>query len=223
MHDYQRKGYTQYGAQMGRESDLSYGTTDTLEIRRVPIDSGGYDPGGAYWGSGKPLFFVSDEEGRTRYLRASDAEQAKREFPRARWVSSKSSSKYKGPSAADIDEMLTAYIEAALWSSTDESDESGGEPIDKNYSEDDLTAQTRAKMKRDVTDFARKYGDVIESLGADYDWSQAGHDLWLTRNGHGTGFWDRDLPKEAAKILSDGARVMGERHLYVEHGKIYQD
>jgi len=31
----------------------------------------------------------------------------------------------------------------------------------------------------------------------DWDVGQLGHDLWLTRNGHGTGFWDRSLPYAA--------------------------
>ena len=26
-----------------------------------------------------------------------------------------------------------------------------------------------------------------------YTYVDAGHDYWLTRNGHGTGYWDRDL------------------------------
>lgn len=31
------------------------------------------------------------------------------------------------------DEFVDAFFEAALWSSNDESDESGGEPMDANY------------------------------------------------------------------------------------------
>ena len=33
-----------------------------------------------------------------------------------------------------------------------------------------------------------------------YDWSQAGHDYWLTRNGHGVGFWDRGLGSIGDKL-----------------------
>lgn len=219
MHDFQRKGYSQYGASMGRRSDLPEDTDDRLEIRRVPIDEGGYDPGGAYWGTGTPLFMVEDEEGRIRYLRARDADAAKREFPNARWTVST-----RGPSSADIEDMLQAYIEAALWSSTDESDESGGEPMDKNYGPDDVAEETVARMRKDVTAFAKKYGPIIESFGADYDWSQAGHDLWLTRNGHGVGFEDRDLPEKDARTLADAARRLGEVYLYVgDDGQIYSD
>lgn len=217
MKDFQTKGYSQYGASMGRRSDLPQDTDDRLEIHRVPIDQGGYDSGGAYWGLGKPLFCVSDEEGRTSYLRARDAADAKREFPNARWVTAS-----RGPSSGDIDDMLDAYVEAALWASTDESDEGGGEPLDKNYGPDDVAKSTLAKMRKDVSSFAKEYGSIIESFGADYDWSQAGHDLWLTRNGHGTGFWDRDLPKKDRDILAKAAGGMGEVYLYVGNdGKIH--
>ena len=41
---------------------------------------------------------------------------------------------------------------------------------------------------------------------------QAGHDFWLTRNGHGTGFWDRkDFYKDyLAKRFTDWSQRFGE-------------
>jgi len=40
---------------------------------------------------------------------------------------------------------------------------------------------------------------------------QLGHDFWLTRNGHGTGFWDRDFGTELAReVLTDLAHSFGE-------------
>jgi hypothetical protein len=52
-----------------------------------------------------------------------------------------------------LDEFFTAYIEAALWSSTDESDDSGGEPLDKHYDETDIAPETLAKMGADCAAF----------------------------------------------------------------------
>jgi hypothetical protein len=43
----------------------------------------------------------------------------------------------------------------------------------------------------------------------DYDAKAAGRDFWYTRNGHGVGFWDRDLGDIGDK-LSDIARKFGE-------------
>jgi hypothetical protein len=53
---------SRYGAPMGRRDDqIDWGKR--LYLRRVPIDSGGYDPGGAYWGLGRPLYALGDGEG----------------------------------------------------------------------------------------------------------------------------------------------------------------
>ena len=69
------KAYSQYGASMGRRGD------DILEgkihLTRVALDSGGYDPGGAYWGTPRTLWLAEDEEGRTMYFRAPDRAAAK--------------------------------------------------------------------------------------------------------------------------------------------------
>lgn len=50
----------------------------------------------------------------------------------------------------------------------------------------------------------------------------AGHDFWLTRNGHGAGFWDGDWKEPAATILDKATEAFGECNLYVgDDGKLY--
>jgi hypothetical protein len=91
MYDFQTKGYTQYGAQMGRSrgSKLPADTTSKCIVRRVRLDSGGYDDGGAYWGIGTKLWMVEaiegEHEGLLDYVRAVDKSAAKGMFPSARW------------------------------------------------------------------------------------------------------------------------------------------
>ncbi|MCQ4158743.1 hypothetical protein NON00_02225 [Roseomonas sp. GC11] len=47
-------------------------------LRRIPITSGGYDRGGAYWGLGAPLWYAEDSEGEGGvYFRAASREAAK--------------------------------------------------------------------------------------------------------------------------------------------------
>jgi hypothetical protein len=51
-----------YGAPLGRTSDplTNFEVMDTdsrFTLRRIYIDHQGYDPGGAYWGIGSPLFY----------------------------------------------------------------------------------------------------------------------------------------------------------------------
>ena len=118
-----------------------------------------------------------------------------------------------------LSEFEHAYIEAALWSSMDNANEQGGEPLDANYTADDLAPESLDKMLADCRQFLTS-GD-IESLVSD-DPRAAGHDFWLTRNGHGAGFWDGDWPEPAATLLTDAAHAMGQCDLYVgDDGKLY--
>ncbi len=59
-----------------------------------------------------------------------------------------------------------------------------------------------------------------EDIGSDDE--AAGHDFWLTRNGHGAGFWDGDWPEPAATRLTASSKKYGEFNLYLgDDGKIY--
>ena len=50
--------------------------------------------------------------------------------------------------------------------------------------------------------------------------SDAGHDLWYTRVGHGCGFWEHDTP--AAARLDKAARALGNIDLYLgDDGKAH--
>lgn len=115
------------------------------------------------------------------------------------------------------DEFFDAYVEAALWSSMDNSDENtDGEPLDKNYTYDDITPQTKERMQQDCDKFVELAGEMIEN-----DLAQAGHDFWLTRNGHGAGFWDGDWPEDVGEKLTALAEKFGEYDLYVgDNGEI---
>ncbi len=112
-----------------------------------------------------------------------------------------------------MDKFTRAYIEAALWSSNDDE----GEPLDSNYDVGDLAPKTLARMVEDCEDFQAKNMDDIA-----IDLSQAGHDFWLTRNGHGAGFWDGEWPEPEATRLTENSKSYGEYNLYVGNdGLIY--
>jgi hypothetical protein len=116
----------------------------------------------------------------------------------------------------NLDDFTRAYIEAALWSTNDESDEQGGEPLEKNYSASDIAPETMEKMIADAADFQERFGELYS------DSSQAGHDFWLTRIGHGAGFWDGDYPEPEATKLTDASKEYGEFYLYIgDDGMIY--
>lgn len=120
---------------------------------------------------------------------------------------------------ARMDEFTLAYFETALWSSTDESDESGGEPLDANYDIEDFAPETSEKMIADCADFQERFGPLIEDdespeIEKHGRWELAGHDFWLTRGGHGAGFWDGGWPKHGDE-LTKATEEYGEFNLYV--------
>ncbi len=92
--------------------------------------------------------------------------------------------------------FLEGYIACALWIETDHLDESGGHPLENNYDDDDLAPETLAKMKKDCEEFQKQAGNLLK----DIEDGLAGHDFWLTRNGHGSGYWDSDLGEIGDKL-----------------------
>jgi len=115
-----------------------------------------------------------------------------------------------------MDKFLEAYIVAALWSTTDESTPEGGDFLDENYGPDDLTPETVAQMEADCASFRAENAQDIEGRE-----EQAGHDFWLTRCGHGAGFFDGDWP-EAGDRLTEACQKYPEVNLYVgDDGLIY--
>lgn len=112
-------------------------------------------------------------------------------------------------------EFLTAYIECALWSSGGCTDENG-EELDslEGY---DVATDTHARMREECDEFIDTAARYLD------EWTpeQAGHDFWLTRVGHGAGFWDRG--KANGNKLTALCKDAGNRDLYVgDDGLIYQ-
>lgn len=129
--------------------------------------------------------------------------------------------------ATTLDTFTLAYIDTALWCETDQSDESGGESFESNYVPADIHVDTLAQMIYDCAAFqAANQKWWLESdddgqpyclrYGPDYDETgHAGHDFWLTRNGHGAGFWDGDWSDACETILTDAADAFGCFDLYI--------
>lgn len=129
--------------------------------------------------------------------------------------------------------FFRSYVGTALWSSNDESDESGGEPLDRNYDISDISPETLDSMLADCARFYDANKEHIHCDGAPLsrefegsiaarEGAMAGHDFWLTRCGHGAGFWDGDWPEPAASALTEASKEFGNVDLYVgDDGQIY--
>ena len=109
-----------------------------------------------------------------------------------------------------LDLFTKSYIGTALWSTNDDN----GVPLDEHYDREDLSWITICSMIADCVKFQRENKTDID--GED---EQAGHDFWLTRNGHGAGFWDGDWPEPAATRLTDASEAFGEFGLYIGDDK----
>lgn len=117
-----------------------------------------------------------------------------------------------------MDAFTSAYIECALWASTDDS----GDPLDLNYGEGDIDPQTRDEMIADCKRFQDENSDDIATYeGIITCAEKAGDDFWLNRNGHGCGFWDGAWPEESGGRLDKASKAFGEYNLYVSGGTIY--
>jgi len=76
------------------------------------------------------------------------------------------------------------------------------------------------EAKEVAAKFVSDAAEILERL--DLDWSDIGHNLWLSRNGHGTGFWDRGWGDVGDK-LHEIAKAMGPRSIYAENDEIFFD
>lgn len=111
--------------------------------------------------------------------------------------------------------LLTAitngYCEAAYFTDSPES-----------VSDWELTRTFTANARTECRTFllaALISGVQCDRLGASLE--QVGHDFWLTRQGHGAGFWDRPrdmYSKDEANVLTALSRRMGNYHGEVGEG-----
>ena len=100
---------------------------------------------------------------------------------------------------------VDSYLETALWS-TDLDD----------YTIRDIDKSAVNQAKKDLTKFFSMAKKYIQDEQDD----DVAHDFWLTRNGHGAGFWDGDY--EYGDELTKLSKKFGEINPYVgDDGKIY--
>ncbi len=126
-----------------------------------------------------------------------------------------------------LDKFTEAYIDCALWSENDESTPEGGVPFDDNYTQDDIDDDTLRTIiadcerfqKENLLDITDENCLLIKSCLAE---EMAGHDFWLTRSRHSTGFWDGCWKEEAGERLTKASEAFDKFHLYLgDDGKIH--
>lgn len=122
-----------------------------------------------------------------------------------------------------LNKFTRQFLETALWAEHDHDGSDNPEPLDKNYSITDFAEETVLKLKADCDSFCEANRELLNEVSDTFHVNdeQHGHDFWLTRNGHGVGFWDRGYG-ELGKELSDKCELYKPIDLEVgDDGKIY--
>ena len=87
--------------------------------------------------------------------------------------------------AKNIADIIHHYLHAALWTEELES-----------YDLKQIHATSVTQALADCNSFVEKAGSLLDELTEE----QIGHDFWLSRNGHGAGFFDRGLGEIGDKL-----------------------
>lgn len=107
----------------------------------------------------------------------------------------------------DIEKIVLHYLVAALWTNE----------LDELSAECDIDPESKKIATKVVEKFLELASPLLTKEWTD---EQIGHDLWLTRGGHGAGFWDRNLPNgDELSAICDTMRFNGE--VYEENGVAY--
>ena len=114
----------------------------------------------------------------------------------------------------NIDVILDSYLETALWTEEDMLGE------ENNFSIYDFSEEDRNESRKQIKWFVDTAKSSLNGLSD----TAIGHDIWLSRNGHGSGFWDRDIPKHDSDFLMELCHQLGTVNIYVgDNGNLYMD
>lgn len=107
--------------------------------------------------------------------------------------------------------FLHGYVTAALWASTDED----GNPLDGEFSITSLSTESLLSAWAECSRFIRENETNLTYLEDELN----GHNFWLARAGHGSGFFDERVDDESAELamqqLTHASHGFGEVDLYI--------
>lgn len=115
---------------------------------------------------------------------------------------------------SDVAQMRDAYLRAALFTASGED----GEPLNREFDVTDFDDTSRTEAYAVCASFVEQHAALLEEGESGVDPDQAGHDLWMTRNGHGAGFWEEEWGK-AGERLSTAAARLGEAHVFLSENE----
>ncbi len=217
---------SKHGAPMGRTNTIA--TPDeamTFHIYPLEWIDGDYDSGGAYWGGGDDTKHVwraiatsAEGEANEMFARASTREEmqahVKAKFPQASFHSLTETTADLLKADDALSRFRDAYIDCALWLSTTPE----GTALDRDYSARDFSEAALAEVTADCARFLEECKTLITTEGRERALESAARDFWLTRNGHGSGFWDGDWPANG-EALAEACKSFDPCDLYLGDDK----
>ena len=120
----------------------------------------------------------------------------------------------------NLDDFTVHYLIAALWTEEERLSEDSEKDTGKERSFDllDFAPSAIERAIKDCTEFQQAWPELLAAAyelypphpDAPTPQCSAGHDFWLTRNGHGVGFWDRGFGRKLGDELTDACKACKE-------------
>lgn len=112
-----------------------------------------------------------------------------------------------------MDSLVKAFLDTLLWSSTDDK----GKPLDRDYDITDIQDITKVSELIEEFKTAVENDSVLQSFETITEHtgnavSNIMHDLCLTINGHGSGFWDGNYSDDGI-----GSGIFGDKLTAICH------
>jgi hypothetical protein len=142
----------------------------------------------------------------------------------------------------ELNYILKGYLDCALWTEEDRlKDEQETNKLNIDFNEDDtddemddfekmykrkntskqftiedIETNSLISTYNDIKEFIRNAGsNAINYAIKENGYERLGHDIWLTRNGHGAGFFDHNYDDDIQTKLIEAGKNLKEKHLYV--------
>ncbi|MBP7280327.1 MAG: hypothetical protein KBA66_02035 [Leptospiraceae bacterium] len=127
-------------------------------------------------------------------------------------------------STIDINEVMKHYLLCAIWTEEEQMSEMEEKEIADFYGESEEITKLVPRNEMNIENFSddskiKAFEDIRKFLSIDgvqeaiekqnIPNDMLGHDLWLTRNSHGAGFWDRGYDKKISNLLTNAALSLG--------------
>jgi hypothetical protein len=123
---------------------------------------------------------------------------------------------------AYVEKFATQAMQTALWAdrmpmSEDDDAETGMDSGEaQQYDLSDMDNKSCGVFLEVCKDFCEANAADL----SDIDPGRAGHDFWLTAQGHGAGFWDGDYPYELGNRLTVAAKVYSFNAVWLDENNV---